>query len=252
MTIRYHSFPEHSNRTLPEHIEVPPTIPGKIHGPSLFRQDLQTEYRDGMWTVFNDDIRVTSADGYVAYMEACVSSATIQPSHCSGTTAGERCVRCGGHLDANATCRLVWSGSPPEPDHDAWECAKCTAVDLIARLEAATEGSRELDEAIAEHLLKARSPVRLVGQSERETSIRVFEYPDMSIGSALRYTTSLDAAMTLISAADWDGLDWEIKTAPHRHGAIARIIDMETTYRAEAATPALALCIAALKARPTS
>jgi len=55
--------------------EVPPNIPGKIVGPSLFRQDLKTEFKDNVWRVFNDRVSVTDADGWRAYLRACSADA---------------------------------------------------------------------------------------------------------------------------------------------------------------------------------
>jgi hypothetical protein len=97
-------------------------------------------------------------------------------------------------------------------------------TDLIQRLRAATGPDRELDAEI----------YRFIPVSDRQHLVVV-----------PAYTASLDAAITLIP----DGLDWEVKTAPHRKGAIARVVSMDATFWAEAATPALALTIAALLAR---
>lgn len=52
-------------------LEVPRTVPPVIHGPSLFRQDFKTEFKDGTWRVFNDRVSVTDADGWQAYLKAC-------------------------------------------------------------------------------------------------------------------------------------------------------------------------------------
>lgn len=109
--------------------------------------------------------------------------------------------------------------------------------DLIARLEAATEGSRELDGAIYETV----TGVRITGPRDKEWLVVPF------------YTTSLDAALTLVP----EGLCWGLNTHPEDEifnpgGAQAFVSDMleDGIYaHADAATPALALCIAALKAR---
>ena len=42
----------------------------QIHGPSLFRE-FQTEYLDGIWRVFNDEVFVSGRDGWKVYLEAC-------------------------------------------------------------------------------------------------------------------------------------------------------------------------------------
>lgn len=97
--------------------------------------------------------------------------------------------------------------------------------ELIARLEAASEGSRELDKSIA-------------------ITVGTYQAPDRGdpYGSWLRYTSSLDAALTLVPEFCF------VKTSPR--GATAGCNGhICATTAATAPTPALALCIAALKAR---
>jgi hypothetical protein len=106
-----------------------------------------------------------------------------------------------------------------------------TRDELIEALERAAGPSRELDGEIA----------KAVGQPHGR-----FGYADEEQEIARCYTASIDAAVEL--AGEYE---WEIKTAPHRKGGIARIVTMERTTWAEAATPTIALCIAALKARPS-
>ena len=65
-------------------------------------------------------------------------------------------------------------------------------TDLIERLEAATEGSRELDAEIDERIWRAKW-----GRGKPK---------DISV---LYYTTSIDAALTLVP----EGCGWEITTA---------------------------------------
>lgn len=95
---------------------------------------------------------------------------------------------------------------------------------LIARLEAATEGSRELDWAIA---------VNEGGE----------------VWNPLYFTTSLDAALTLVPAHHM----WEVR---HGIGCRAVVWTLEQDYDGHSVPvgntmdqPALALCIASLKAR---
>lgn len=117
---------------------------------------------------------------------------------------------------------------------------------LIAKLESAAEGSRELDEAIAIAVLADFEVDRLVGMSDDDPGILTFRYPDGSRGTALRYTTSLDAALSLVPEG-WEWcLTWE--------GGIASVDIGDPMLRMEyaAATPALAMCAAALKARSQS
>ena len=123
-------------------------------------------------------------------------------------------------------------------------------TDLTARLQAATEGSRELDDAIAREMLKASLPIRLEGMSDAEPSVSVFQYADGSMGTSLRYTTSLDAALTLMPG----GWVWTVQIDYELPGR-ARLFndDLVPTARsagivADAATPVLALCIAIMKA----
>lgn len=70
--------------------------------------------------------------------------------------------------------------------------------DLISRLEGASEGSRELDDGIAAAVYPERQSVKLEGWPDDMPGMRMFAYPDGSVGSSLRFTTSLDAALTLV------------------------------------------------------
>lgn len=131
--------------------------------------------------------------------------------------------------------------------------------DLIARLEAATEGSRELDAEIAlangwEYVdpLTATDPL---GPPWKHAALgyRLLEPP--------QFSTSLDAALTLVP----EGWTWNVSDrAPKPHAGRAYINNRELQiagigglarnpkYRGEEATafsPALALCIACLHAR---
>ena len=104
-------------------------------------------------------------------------------------------------------------------------------TDLIARLEAATEGSRELDMEIF---------WRVFPEYERGKD---------PIWHCLHYTTSIDAALTLV-LRDWrvehlgeSVLNWNMwECELHNRNEDAAI-------QGDAATPALALCITALRAR---
>ena len=114
---------------------------------------------------------------------------------------------------------------------------------LLLKLEQAEQGSRELDVAIW-HLVETRfqrSEI-MVGWSVVPRGNRTVKDDVFAPG----YTTSLDAAMTLVP----EGMGW---------GCVSNCGDAPATAScgsrgglpqgANAATPALALCIASLKAR---
>jgi|HubBroStandDraft_5_1064220.scaffolds.fasta_scaffold266890_2 hypothetical protein len=85
---------------------------------------------------------------------------------------------------------------------------------LIERLRAATEGSRDLDYAVAEHIRRKTVP--------------------------LDWTTSIDDAAALVPATTFWGIGYYPGEACAWVGCEANV---------DAATPALALCIAALMAQ---
>lgn len=106
--------------------------------------------------------------------------------------------------------------------------------DLIAKLEAATEGNRELDAAI-----------------ERSRGYRVDEELEISRAGdhggewdLPLYTTSIDAALTLVP----EGMVWTVLTD---YGDLcrARVYNGKKIWEADGETPPLAACSAALKAR---
>lgn len=114
-------------------------------------------------------------------------------------------------------------------------------TDLIAELERSTEGSKDLDMKI----FWLQFPEYERGKQA------IWHCPD--------YTTSLDAALTLVPRG-WRRkiLDWPDGIGPEKGGAKLEWLDSDGIKRPVAipregwiwaATPALALCIAALKAR---
>lgn len=120
--------------------------------------------------------------------------------------------------------------------------------DLIKRLEAATGPSRELDAEI----------VRLVAGWKRIDSPggadwidpRGYEQCDRDVP---HYTASIDAALTLVPE-HWSAT---ISTHPNNIGTFARVYNdgmkTEPAFNVHGnRPPAIALCIAALKARGTS
>lgn len=96
--------------------------------------------------------------------------------------------------------------------------------ELIARIEAASGPDRELDKAV-------------------QTAIDGFEHAD-HLSNKL-FTGSVDAALMLVP----DGFDW---TLGHTNGGLtihAEVGGRGDEYMRFGATPALALCAAALRAR---
>lgn len=122
--------------------------------------------------------------------------------------------------------------------------------ELIARLESADGPSRELDWAIAESLGWTR---RQVGQV---IACYAPSDPHMKAG-APRYTASIDAALTLVPEGWQHGYatipSGDILRAETHHAQAyvdgSEMQDFTKYFRAEAATPALAIAAAALKAR---
>lgn len=118
---------------------------------------------------------------------------------------------------------------------------------LSERIENATEPCRELD---AETAL-------LLGIVERRLKRGEWLYPDGSSNGLAPYTSSIDAAMTLVPAgyilqlSEWDHDDLRAKGAWQAilTQAGKRNSDMWGHRCDHAKTPALALCAAALRAR---
>ena len=130
---------------------------------------------------------------------------------------------------------------------------------LIEKLEAAGEGSRELDTRIHALLedrdLRQDEFGRLLGRSrEAPHDECIMAYPNFSPDTAIPcYTTSLDAALTLVPEGyrlelyqSANGEWWDADLSP-----LGYDVDHEDGWSNGdgKADPALALCIAALKAR---
>ena len=113
--------------------------------------------------------------------------------------------------------------------------------DLIARLEAATEGSRELDAQI----FFALQP-EYHGTAVSKPAYGVFLRGYGSDGDLPHYTTSIDAAVTLIEGGNL----WHVCKRERSPCYLAAVLQPHEGF-SKASTPALALCIAALKARQT-
>ena len=125
--------------------------------------------------------------------------------------------------------------------------------ELIARLEAATGPDRELDWLIADAVgLVPKHSIRAIGwdydwyrNSDKEWALwkaNDSEGRNNSLWEPARYTSSIDAALTLVP----EGCSVHLHIMPREigHKAVVGIGN-----EGESKTPALALCIAALKAR---
>jgi len=130
--------------------------------------------------------------------------------------------------------------------------------ELIARLEAASEGSRELDALI--HAAVVNPPVMVDGGSWKGDVPAAYEPMSMVIGrlpgkdlaeltGCPRYTTSLDAAMGLVPEGwYWRGGNGDgFPARPHVWMQVFR--GNYNEHDGRGATVALALCIASLRAR---
>jgi len=97
---------------------------------------------------------------------------------------------------------------------------------LIERLEDAEHGSRELD---------------------AELGVAIVGYKLFDVDSLLHYTASIDDALTLVP----QGWVWslEVNEDGNAEGCIAESLDSFTQHSTCASTPALTICIAALKAK---
>lgn len=126
---------------------------------------------------------------------------------------------------------------------------------LIAELESATKGSRKLDDAIS--TIIGRPPPQTGGYYGWEDGPGYYSRPKDSEGitreiwESRHFTTSLDAALTLVP----EGTDIDLYVAGHNSSSNACAVDIlhpETEEKfgtGNNRSTALALCIAALKAR---
>lgn len=147
--------------------------------------------------------------------------------------------------------------------------------ELIKRLEEASEGSRELDAEIAvavghrvpsvpdgaEDLAYAKLPT--IHDKCEPGTYWIVQRSGMFLSTAPRFTTSLDAALTLIperwavEAVSWwpGGGSGEVSLLPchqDKDGIWWHTATDGPRIETEAKTPALALCIAALRAQEAS
>lgn len=135
-----------------------------------------------------------------------------------------------------------------------------TLSELIAALEAADGPSRGLDAEIfcelTGRIVHAALPVGYTmvdyGDVRRNELAAKAPYISNKRGPAPRYTSSIDAAVTLVP----EGEEWAVICSRHkvgREGFLTNVawvgLEQIDTAEPQGATPALALCIAALKAR---
>ena len=130
--------------------------------------------------------------------------------------------------------------------------------DLIAKLEVAPEGSRELDREIAVH---PDTPSCGVVKGANVNVVREAENNNPPIVIVPHYTTSLDAALTLVPEGCSPAMiSWRVESITEPTDRVsASVIGMDEKkfpdgrhFVGNAATPALALTSAALKAHDTS
>lgn len=120
------------------------------------------------------------------------------------------------------------------------DASRAALSDLIARLERATWPKLEYDRRIA---VACGWAARLSGESGVELSNGVYAAP-------LRYTTFIDAALRLVPK----GWGWHLGDTEDGRGSAflwSRASD-DIAGECFGATPAIALCIAALKARASA
>ncbi len=119
-------------------------------------------------------------------------------------------------------------------------------TDLVTRLEAAETGSRRLDFLIAQAIDPGNS-AHWEGQFKRIWATKEDKIDDIGLP---HHTTSIDAALTLVPEG-WSGyLAFETPSPGSDTVASARLFYTaeDPKYYGVAATPALALAIAAMKA----
>jgi len=129
------------------------------------------------------------------------------------------------------------------------EITKTGILELANRVEALQGFCRELDDEIATAIYEDPRWTCIEGLSYEAGGMWMFRYPDGSVGSSLRFTGSVDAALTLIpegwvteeATQDYNGAEW--------HWCIYPEFNHTLRQWGEARTPALALTAATIRAR---
>lgn len=134
---------------------------------------------------------------------------------------------------------------------------------LIALLEASETGSYVLDEMISDALCKSKFRTCIAGLPDEQGGLWMYEFDGHAPSSALRVTQSLDAALALAERV-LPGYEVSVAQRKPRHLETcaewwhASLFKIRTgvvfdagpgTISIKSATPALALCIAILKAK---
>lgn len=131
--------------------------------------------------------------------------------------------------------------------------------ELIERIERAREGSRELDAAIYQilnsHMLPTPGKIGSFYDPTKAGPIAAAKYhiSGGATGVAKFYTTSIDAAMTLLPEGLGNGCFFLQRS--RSFGCIADVwtdTEFNRYKKGKGKTPALALCAAALRTRETS
>lgn len=129
---------------------------------------------------------------------------------------------------------------------------------LIARLEAAEAGGRELDEAISDTLCDHKFRTCIAGLSDEDGGMWMYEFGGHAASSALRVTTSLDAALALTERVLTKRWGVSLFDGDPCHGSARYCSSVVwsndnppkgTRYDGAASTLPLALCIAILRAK---
>lgn len=116
-------------------------------------------------------------------------------------------------------------------------------ADLLERLKSAKEGNRNLDVEIAAAIGCTKAP-----QSNPYNSLRLL-HPNGRTMDLPAYTASIDAALTLVPKGWYWGVDCRGIVHLDPAGIFPIVMDGSPCFaELQAATPALAICIAALYA----
>ena len=126
-----------------------------------------------------------------------------------------------------------------------------TTAELIEKLERADGPSRELDEAIYELMGGCNHKRTKYYAVQSDTGVTCLDCGKDTYGAkyAPSYTASIDAAMTLVP----EGFRWALGCngidSGHPVGTASVFSPEGAMFKGSGATPAIALCIAALKAK---